>query len=412
MTKTFHYQENLLFCEQVSLREIVNRTSTPVYVYSLAAITNNIQRLKESLSNLDYEIYFAVKACSNIHILSQIHKAGCGADIVSGGELFRACLAQIPAEKIVFSGVGKTPKEIEEALKAKIAVINVESLFELKIIEMLAQKNNTVASICLRVNPNIDAKTHAHVTTGTHDNKFGFSLDELGEALTFLKKAKNIKPVGLSCHIGSQIKTLAPFKQAWASVWELSKKLPFKVERIDIGGGLGISYGSESSISIEEYGREVYSFFKDKKIKVSLEPGRILVADSGVLVTRVLGEKVRNGKKFCVLDAGMNDLLRPALYGSSHPVFSVQKPSISEIDSVSLVGPVCENADCFQKDAEIPKVVSGDLLAFGLAGAYGFSMASQYNSRPRSSEVLVQADNFKIIRSAETYADLVSNELL
>lgn len=413
VSETFFYEKNLLCCEGVSLKTIAAEVGTPVYVYSKARILNQIRKLQASLEDLNIDIYFSVKACSNIFILDLFRLLGCGADIVSGGELFRTAAAKFSPESIVFSGVGKTSKEIEEALLSEIAYFNVESKEELLEIDSAAHHLGKTPKIALRVNPNIDPKTHPYISTGLRKNKFGLSATELSEIYSDKSKLKAAKLSGLSCHIGSQITSKKPFEAAWKALLETAQKAPFEVKHLNLGGGLGICYKNENTVSLEEYGRLIYKTFKNTPYHLGIEPGRSLIADAGVLVSSVTFVKNRGEKVFYIMDAGMNDLIRPALYQSTHWAFPVGLEQKRQRKvRVDLVGPICETADTFEQNATITQQKKGNLLAFTNAGAYGMSMASQYNSRPRPAEVLVDGNQYHVIRSRETYADLIERELI
>lgn len=402
-----------LHCEGVALSEIAHEVGTPTYIYSRNALINRVRRLQNSWrpTDVDCQIYFAVKACSNIHILETLGHAGCGADIVSAGELFRASVAQIPANRVVFSGVGKSDREIVEALKAGIHIFNVESLEELLAIERLALESGTTARAALRVNPDVDAKTHPYISTGLKKNKFGLAKSELREIYRHLNSLKAVQVCGLSCHIGSQILTEKPFVKAWKELIKTAEEAPFKVTHLDLGGGLGIPYGKEKGVSLESYGRMINKTFKGLDFQLGIEPGRSIVGPVAVLLTKLVVTKRRGARNFYVVDSGMNDLMRPALYGAVHPVLPVQAPRSRKTILADLVGPVCETSDCFQTGARLPELKPGALLAFGNAGAYGMTMASQYNSRPRPAEILVDGSSYQIIRKRETYADLIQREL-
>ncbi|MEW6058399.1 MAG: diaminopimelate decarboxylase [Bdellovibrionota bacterium] len=410
----FSYSKGELHCEQVPLKKIAKEVGTPTYVYSKATLSNRVQRLQKVWRGAKFEaqVYFAVKACSNIHILRLLGQEGCGADIVSGGELFRSSIAEIDPRKIVFSGVGKSEKEIVEALKARIHMFNVESLEELLSIDRLSFESGSKAQVSLRVNPNVDAKTHPHISTGLKKNKFGLSKDELQEIYRTLPRLKSAQVCGLSCHIGSQILALQPFSKAWKELVETAKKAPFDVKFLDLGGGLGVPYLGEKAIELEDYAELIAKTFKGSPYEIGIEPGRALVGPSAMLLTKLLNVKRRGARSFYIVDAAMNDLIRPALYGATHPAFSVEQARSRALVTTDLVGPVCETADTFQTNLKLPALKSGSLLAFGNAGAYGMTMASQYNSRPRVAEVLVDGSSYKIIRRRETYANLIEHELV
>lgn len=405
-----------LHCEGVPLSQIAEEVGSPTYVYSKNALVNRVRRLQSSWSfgadAPDCTIYFAVKSCSNIHILKVLAQAGCGADIVSGGELFRASVAEIAPGKVVFSGVGKSDREISEALKAGIHMFNVESLPELLSINKVAGELGVNAPVSLRVNPDVDAKTHPHISTGLKKNKFGLAKSELKDVYRQLAKLKNIDAQGLSCHIGSQILTTTPFGKAWRALIDAAEAAPFEVRSLDLGGGLGIPYQNEKELSLEAYGRLIHKTFKGVSFKLGIEPGRAIVGPTAVLLTKLLVAKKRGSRTFYVVDAAMNDLIRPALYGAVHPAIPVHSPKTRRTVQADLVGPVCETSDTFQTGLRFPELEAGALLAFGNAGAYGMTMSSQYNSRPRAAEVLVDGTTYHVIRSRETYADLIQHEIV
>ncbi|MBI3558707.1 MAG: diaminopimelate decarboxylase [Deltaproteobacteria bacterium] len=415
MNKTddgFSYLSGALHCEGVPMARIAEDVGTPTYVYSRNALVNRVRRLQTALGTENAcQIYFAVKACSNIHILEVLRSAGCGADIVSSGELFRASVAQIPGELVVFSGIGKTEKEISEGLKAGIHIFNVESLAELLTIERLAYAAGTKARVALRVNPNVDAKTHPYISTGLKKNKFGLAPSELREIYAHLEKLRAVNICGLSCHIGSQILNEAPFVKAWKELIKTAQEAPFDVTYLDLGGGLGIRYQREKEYSLERFGALVQKTFKGLNYKLGIEPGRSIIGPVGMLLSQLVVTKKRGSRGFYILDAGMNDLLRPALYGATHLVSLVELPKTRKFSPVDLVGPVCESSDSFQTGVRLPALKAGALLAFGNAGAYGMTMSSQYNSRPRPAEVLVDGSSYQVIRTRETYADLIQREL-
>lgn len=396
--------------EPETLELIAKRFGTPTYVYDFLEIKKRVETLKKSIIP-DCDIYFAVKSCSNIHILEILARLGCGTDIVSGGELFRSNAAGVPASKIVFSGVGKTDKEINEALDLGISSFNVESLSELEKINLFASKKEIVQNISLRVNPNINVKTHPYISTGLSKNKFGLSEEELNVVYKDFKKFRNLRFNGLSCHIGSQLLSLKPLRDSWISMKELAAGAPFKISHLDLGGGLGVPYTKrEKAVSLREYADLINKVFKKTKYHLGIEPGRSIMAPAGILLSSLTAIKRRKKRVFYIMDAGMNDLIRPALYQAIHmcePVHS-KKPSLT----ADIVGPVCETGDTFEISAKVPEASPGELFAFKNAGAYGMSMASQYNSRPRPAEALVLGKKIKLIRKRETYDDLIKNEIL
>ena len=416
----FKYGNGDLKTGSVSLREIAEKVGTPVYIYSADSFLKPLKDLQSGLAGLDYLVCFAVKSNSNIALLKLLSDAGAGMDLVSGGELHRAGIAGVDPHKIVFSGVGKTPEEMAEALQFKgkgIYSFNVESVEELKMLSSVAEHLKKKAPVALRFNPDVDAKTHPYISTGLKKNKFGLNRPEITKIAREIKKYPGIHLKGISIHIGSQLLSLSPlndaFGRAKALVEELNSVLPSPLEFLDLGGGIGITYKNEKAPDISKYCALVKKYFSKSKLKLLFEPGRVIAGNSGVLVTQVLYRKVRVARDFLVVDAGMNDLLRPALYGSFHDIVPVKKTTSSKKKKTDIVGPVCESADCFATDRMLStQLEKGDLLAILSAGAYGFTMASNYNSRPRPPEVLVEGSSFRVIRERESYEDLIKGESL
>jgi diaminopimelate decarboxylase len=411
----------------VPLSRIAEQVGTPVYVYSAEAFLRPLRELQDGLKSLDHVVCFAVKSNSNISILKMLHHAGAGMDLVSGGELYRAGLAGVPGSKIVFSGVGKTRAEMEQALAYDggkgIFSFNVESVAELKLLSETARAQGRVAPVALRFNPDVNPKTHPYISTGLKKNKFGVRKPEILEIARNLGDYPGIEFRGLSVHIGSQLLSLSPlndaFKLARALMDELNEILPKPLSFMDIGGGVGITYKNEKSPEIAAYTKIVHKHFGAKSklkhpVKLLLEPGRRISGNSGVLLSRVLFRKERKEKDFLVVDAAMNDLMRPSLYGSYHEIVPVRRPTAKATSKkTDIVGPVCESGDCFASDRAIPRALgSGDLVAILSSGAYGFTMASNYNSRPRPAEVLVDRGSFRVIRERESIEDLVRGERL
>lgn len=410
-TSSFKYKRSgkikSLYCENIKLNSIGAKFGTPTYVYSLSSIEHKLNVLKNTIPNV--EIHFAVKANSNIEILKTMKRFNVGADIVSGGELFRSILAGIDSNNIIFSGVGKTDQEIQEAILADIKLFNIESLSEMLRINYFAKIMKKKTNVLFRFNPNINAKTHPHISTGLRKNKFGLSSFELSKCYAELNKLMNINPIGLSCHIGSQITNPRPLKEAWVKLIEEAKKAPFKVTHLDLGGGLGVSQAREKIFDLKSYANLIKTTFKPYNYRLMIEPGRALIAPSSVLLTRLVTIKSRKTQSFFVVDAAMNDLIRPSLYGAVHPIYPTTKLR-GRLQNTTIVGPVCESADTFEVGVQLPQSKPGDLFVFSNAGAYGMSMSSQYNSRTRAAEVLVSGSKMKLIRRRETYADLVSKE--
>ena len=408
----FTYKNGELYCEEVPIKKIVEEVGTPVYIYSAKTIRRHFQVFDKSFKDINHLVCYSVKANSNIAVLSLLRKLGSGADIVSGGELKRALKAGIPPEKIVFSGVGKTPEEIELALSAGILMFNVESIEELETLGEIAKKLNKPAPFALRVNPDVDPQTHPYISTGLKKNKFGIPEEQVIDAYKKAKEHPYLNPVGLDAHIGSQITSVSPFKDALyrlKKVWEALINLGLELKYLDIGGGLGIVYENEEPPLPQEYAEAIIEEAKDLNATLILEPGRVIVGNAGILVTRVLYIKENIAKKFVIVDAGMNDLIRPAFYQAYHKIVPVEQRD-EEGEVVDVVGPICESSDFLARERKLPKVKRGDLLAVMSAGAYGFVMSSNYNSRPRAPEILVDEDKFYIIRRRETIEDLLALE--
>jgi diaminopimelate decarboxylase len=422
----FRYsKEGVLQSEGVSLDEVIELTGTPTYIYSAEGFLHPLKKLQFGLKGLNHLICFAVKANSNVHVLKLLADAGAGMDLVSGGELYRALHASVPADRIVFSGVGKTPGEMAAALEAGIFSFNVESLPELELLNAVAKRLNLRASVALRFNPDVDAKTHPYISTGLKKNKFGLERREILEIAKKAPTLSHIRIRGLSIHIGSQITSLRPLKDAFSRLRlmhdKLNQILREPLDFLDIGGGLGITYKAEKPPTLDAFCKVVVDSFEDisatdlpHPVKILMEPGRLLSGNSGVLVTEVLFRKERGkSKDFLILDAAMNDLMRPALYQSYHEIIPLERrKSLGKKKKTDLVGPVCETSDCFASDRPFPIAVkAGDLVAILSAGAYGFSMASTYNTRTRPAEVLIQDGNFRVIRHRESYEYLLRHEL-
>jgi diaminopimelate decarboxylase len=425
---SFHYREGELYCEDVSLVRAAEEFGTPLYVYSAGTILDHYRRLDTALGSLDHLICYAVKANSNGAILKLLAGAGAGFDIVSGGELFRVLKAGGTAAKCTFAGVGKSREEIEYALDEGVLSFNVESEAELEWIDAIARNKGVRAPIALRVNPDVDAGTHRYVSTGRSENKFGIALDRVEAVYARAGRLPNILIRGVQMHIGSQITEAAPFAEAIAKVTPLILELKQKyaLEFFSVGGGMGIIYrralesgsgkwwherdGEASAFSVADYAGAIVPPLRELGVRVLLEPGRFLVGNAGVVLTRVRYIKQTGQKKFVIVDAGMNDLIRPALYQSYHEIVPVQEPAGGERESVDVVGPVCESGDFFAQDRELPPMKQDDLIALMSAGAYGFTMASNYNSRPLPAEALVDGDRLSLIRRRQTMADLVREE--
>ena len=406
-----------LHCEQVPLSRIAERFGTPLYVYSAGAIRTRVGAFEAALKGIDHEICYSVKANSNISILRLLAKLGCGFDVVSGGELARVMRANRGcAKKTVFSGVGKTRTEMEAALRAGIQLFNLESASELEALAACAARLKKSAQIAFRVNPDVPADTHPYISTGLHEHKFGIPLSEAAALYARAAKFKYLRVAGVSVHIGSQITEFSPFIAAMERVAELVRELRAagrEIKYVDAGGGLGINYqdGSEDfSERLAAYAQAIMRPLKGLGVKLLLEPGRSIVGPAGVLLTRVLYRKTNGTRKFVIVDAAMNDLIRPSLYQAEHQIVPVTNNS-SECETVDIVGPVCESGDFFARSRELPKVAEGDLLAILDTGAYGMSLASNYNTRPRAAEVLVDRKSAKFIRKRESITDLMRAEI-
>jgi len=408
----FNYKNNDLYCEEVPLGEIAHEIGTPFYLYSTRTLKRHFQAFTEAFAEIPHLICFAVKSNSNIAILKSFANEGSGADIVSGGELYRALQAGIDPARIVYSGVGKRDDEIDFALTAGILMFNIESLHELEIINERAGKLSIRAGIAIRVNPDVNPETHPHISTGLKENKFGIDVE--GSLLAYRQAAalKNIDIKGVSCHIGSQITKILPFIDALdrlKAIIHTLREEGIAIHYLDLGGGLGISYDQETPPLPSEYARAIIEAASDMGCTFIFEPGRVLVGNAGILVTQVLYKKENAAKKFFVVDAGMNDLIRPSLYGSFHKLLPVKLTEREEI-TADIVGPICESGDFLAKGRRLRALERGELLAVMSAGAYGFTMSSNYNSRPRVPEVLVCDANWHLIRERETKEDLIRGE--
>ena len=428
---SFHYRDGHLFCEDVDLTVAAEKFGTPLYIYSAGTVLDHYTRLDAALAPLDHLICYAVKANSNRAILKLLAEAGAGFDIVSGGELFRALKAGADLGKCTFAGVGKRREEIEYALDRGVYSFNVESEAELDYINEIASAKSQRAPIALRVNPDVAAETHAYISTGKSENKFGIALDRAAQIYERASKMPGVAIRGVQMHIGSQITEAKPFAAAIEKVAPLVRELKskYKIQFFSIGGGMGIIYrralesgsgtwwhehdGEPSAFSVRDYANTIVPPLRELGIRILVEPGRFLVGNAGVLLTRVLYIKETEQKKFAIIDAGMNDLIRPALYGSHHQIVPVVQPSMSrnKTEKMDIVGPVCESGDFFAQDREMPELRPGDLLAVMSTGAYGFVMASNYNSRPLPAEALVRGDQVVPIRKRQTVEDLVGDEI-
>ena len=427
----FHYRDGHLFCEEFDVAVAAKRFGTPLYLYSAGTILDHYGRLDEALAGLDHLICYAIKANSNHAILRLLRDAGAGFDIVSGDELFRALKAGADSGKCTFAGVGKSREEIEYALEQGVYSFNIESEAELDYINQIASAKNQRAPIALRVNPDVEAQTHQYISTGKSENKFGIALERAAPVYERASKMPAIIVRGVQMHIGSQITEAAPFVAAIEKLAPLVSELKSKyaIEFFSVGGGLGIAYESSIAsgsgdwwtsqrshpLTIQQYVDAILPPLTRLGLRILLEPGRLLVGNAGILLTRVRYIKETARKKFAIIDAGMNDLIRPALYGSYHEIVPVEDSSSSmcknKTEKMDIVGPVCESGDFFAQDREMPELRAGDLLAVMSAGAYGFVMASNYNSRPLPAEALVRRDKLALIRKRQTIDDLIRGEV-
>ena len=406
----FHYEGGELNCEDIKITDIVKEYPTPFYLYSYKTVMDHFNKIKEAFSELDPLICFSMKSNSNLSICRALVNAGAGLDIVSGGELFRALKVGCPAKKIVYASVGKTEQEIRRAIQKNILLFNVESLPELIMIDAVAKSLRKKVKVALRINPDVKADTHDYITTGTKEKKFGIDFKTAEGIFDNANKYANVKLKGLHVHIGSQITDTDPFIVAVKKVLDFVDKSNIKIEFLNIGGGFGIVYNKEKASTAKEFAAKMVPLLRGKKLKIILEPGRFIMGNSGVLVCKVVYVKTGStGKKFAIVDAGMSDLLRPSLYNAYHEILPLVERQAME-SKYDIVGPICESGDYLALDRELPELVAGECLSVMSAGAYGFTMASNYNSRPRPAELMVINGEVKTIREAETYKDLIRGE--
>ncbi len=421
----FNYKQGKLFAEQVPVDKIAEKVGTPAYIYSKATFLEHLGKIQHAYQAIDTTVCYSIKACGNINILKFMAKAGFGFDIVSGGELYRALQAGADPAKIVYAGVGKTDKEIIEALDAGIAYFNIESEAELENLILIAKQKGKTPKAALRVNPDVDPKTHKYTTTGVKETKFGVDIERAEKVFDQFGKNSAVNLCAIDIHLGSAGHTVGPYVEALNKVLVLVDKLRkkgFTIETLDIGGGYGADYVTAQSPTAEDYAAAIVPMLKDKKLKLILEPGASVAANAAILLTKVLYCKTSGRKNFAIVDAGMNDLIRPPLYNAFHFIWPAaveerfsyikrtEKLDIKGLEFVDIVGPICEGADFFAKDRALPPVKRGDLLSIFSAGAYSFTMASNYNARGRAAEVLVDGDKFEVIRKRESYEDLIALE--
>jgi diaminopimelate decarboxylase len=422
----FNYKNNELYCEDVPAETIAAEVGTPTYVYSKATLLHHYRQLKEAFSPVNATICYSIKSCGNLNICKLLANEGCGFDVTSGGELYRALQAGGDPKKIIYAGVGKTDQEIADGISAGIAAFNLESEEEIENVDRVAASLGKVAIGALRVNPDVDPKTHAKTTTGKKETKFGVDIERAERVFDQYKNLKNLRMGGVHMHIGSPVYEIQPYIDATKKMTELIERLTkkgHKIEWFDMGGGFGVNYERpDQAFPPTEHAKALLPFIQGKPYKIALEPGRYIAGNAGILLTRVLYRKMGGTRKFVIIDAGMNDLIRPTLYDSFHFIWPV-KPQYGNVphgrnrntapvdgETVDVVGPICESGDFLAKDRPLPRTQRGDLLSVFTAGAYGFSMSSNYNNRPRAAEVLVDGSSYRIIRKRETLEDLVALE--
>ena len=408
----FYYKNEELFCEDVKVEDIANKVGTPFYLYSMKELKDNFKTFDQAFSEVKHLICYACKTNDNLSVLKILAKEGAGADIISGGELFKVVKAGFNSQKIVFAGVGKTFQEIKSALESDILMFNVESLAELALINKTAKQLNQKARISFRINPDIDPKTHPHISTGLAKSKFGISINQALDVYSTASDLENIEIIGIQIHLGSQITTVAPFVEALERIIKLIsalKDIGIKIKYIDLGGGLGVTYKDEQPPTPQELASEIIPLIKTIGCTIIFEPGRYIAATSGILVAKVLFTKQSEVKKFVVVDAAINDLARPFLYDAHHEIISLKEDTNKEMIA-DVVGGVCESTDYFARNRSLPLLEHGDLIALLNVGAYGFVMSSSYNARPRVAEVMVMDKKYFVIRKRETYEDLIRGE--
>ena len=415
----FNYRNGELYCEGARVSDIAGSAGTPFYLYSYKTITGHYQKLARAFRSVNALICYSMKANSNLAFIRTLVKQGSGLDIVSGGELFRALKAGCPPKKIVYAGVGKNEREIAAALSAGILLFNVESIPELETIDTIARRKKKIVDISLRLNPDVDPKTHKYITTGKKESKFGIDLDRAFEIYTQQADFPNLRITGAHVHIGSQITSGDPFVKAFKKVLGFLDRVEaqgVRIRYLNLGGGLAAVYKEEKPQTADQYARRILPLLKGfqskrkEKVKIIFEPGRFIAANSGIFVTRVIYVKKTHAKNFVIVDGAMNDLIRPSLYDAYHEVKPVRECKASNTVLSDVVGPVCESGDFLAKDRQLPALQKGDMLAVMTAGAYGFTMSSQYNSRPRVPEIMVKGNKFAIVRQRETHADLIRGE--
>jgi len=408
----FEYRNGELFAEDVPLSRIAAAVGTPFYCYSTATLTRHYKVFAEALGDMNPMICYAVKANGNLAVIRTLADLGAGADVVSEGELRRALAAGVPPERIIFSGVGKSPAELASAVERGIHQVNVESMPELEALSQVASARGATVDIAIRVNPNVDAETHHKIATGRKEDKFGIDIGDAPAAYARAAALPGINPIAVAVHIGSQLTSLAPFRAAFTHVAGLVGALRdagHAISRVDLGGGLGISYADETPPAPADYAAMVRETVGGLGCQLAFEPGRMLVGNAGVLVSQVIYVKQGHDRRFVIVDAAMNDLIRPTLYDSYHAVIPVAEPAAgAAVEPVDIVGPVCETGDTFAVGRDVPPLLTGDLLAFGTAGAYGAVMSSTYNARPLVAEILVKGDAYAVVRKRQSYEEMLA----
>lgn len=409
----FRYRNSELYCEDVRVRDIAESVGTPFYLYSYKTLTDHLIKIQRAFRSVNPLICFSMKSNGNLAVLRALVQKGAGIDIVSGGELFKALKVGCPSNRIVYAGVGKTDREIEEAIRARVLLLNVESLPELEAVERVAAKRKTKVNVSLRVNPGIDPHTHEYVATGKAESKFGLDLDTAHSVFLNAERYPHLSVCGIHVHIGSQITEGEPFVRAFRKLMIFVTSLEKEGHRIkflNLGGGLGIIYSEEKPQTAAEFSKLILPLFRRCRYRLIFEPGRFIVGNAGILVSKVLYIKKTKSKYFAIMDAGMNDLIRPALYGAHHEVWPLEQHPSAKHFKYDVVGPICESGDFLATDRNVEELKPGNCLALASAGAYGFTMSSQYNARPRAAEVMVKAGRFEVVRRRERYDDLVRGE--
>ena len=403
-------RKNNLCVENLSARKLTKKYKTPFYCYSLAQLKNNYNSMRNAFKNTKPIICFSVKSNSNIAILKELKKIGSGADVVSIGELLKAIKAGISAKKIVFSGIGKTEEEIRMAIKKRVLLINVESESEVNLINKISKKMSRKTSIGIRLNPNVTGKTHKKISTGGKDEKFGLIFNDFINLFYKIRKMKNLKVNGISVHIGSQITNIKPFKKVLSVINKIIKKTKINFKFIDLGGGMGISYSKkEKQLNLKQYARLVSKFSKNKNSKIIFEPGRFIIANTAILIAKIIYIKKSKNKNFIILDAGMNNLMRPALYDAKHQIIPLRKTKKLFRGNLEFVGPICESSDRFSSQKNFSQIKEGEYVGLTHVGAYGMSLSSNYNTRPTIAEILVSGSKHRLIKKRQSLESLVNN---